>query len=144
MKHSSHMTKEIQRQSIHWFFNLAVQRGVISSLPNDKPLAEMWSVPNHIFLPSSNDCKYLDASFLFHIAKVLVTHTKCLKRFKKRVPNFIYHRYVKELSQKSQFCVLDLLNKSENKWRRWYQFCSISTKTTFRTLMTTHPLLFGK
>lgn len=115
MKHPSHMTKEKQRQSIHWFLNLAVQRRVISSLPNDKPLAEISSVPNHIFLPSSNDCKNLDAFFRFHIAKVHVKHIKCLKPFKKSVPNFIDHRYVKEISQKSQFCVLDLLNLSENK-----------------------------
>lgn len=115
MKHPSHMTKEKQRQSIHWFLNLAVQRRVISSLPNDKPLAEISSVPNHIFLPSSNDCKNLDAFFRFHIANVHVKHIKCLKPFKKSVPNFIDHRYVKEISQKSQFCVLDLLNKSENK-----------------------------
>lgn len=115
MKHPSHMTKEKKRPIIHWFLNLAVQRRVISSLPNDKPLAEISSVRNHTFLPSSNDCKNLNASFRFHIVKVLVKHIKCLKPFKKSVPNFIDHRYVKELSQKSQFCVLDLLNKSENK-----------------------------
>lgn len=114
------MTKEKQRQSIHWFLNLAVQRRVISSLPNDKPLAEISRVPNHIFLPSSNDCKNIDAFFRFHIANVHVKHIKCLKPFKKSVPNFIDHRYVKEISQKSQFCVLDLLNKSENKMEKNY------------------------
>lgn len=95
------LTKEKQRQSIHWFLNRAVQRRVISSLPNDKPLAEISSVPNHIFLPSSNDCKNLDASFRFHIVNVLVKHIKCLKPFKKSVPNFIDHHYVKEFFQKS-------------------------------------------
>lgn len=83
--------------------------------PNDKPLAEISSVPNHIFLQRSNDCKNLDASFRFHFVKVLAKHIKCLTPFKKSASNCIDHRYVKELSQKSQFCVLDLPNVSENK-----------------------------
>ena len=114
MKHPSHMTKERQRQSIHWFLLLAVQRRVISSLPNDKHIADITNVPNHSFLPSSENCRDLDSSFQFHNSKVLVKHLDYLKPLENSVPLYIQHKYLKELSQKSQGCILDLLDKSEN------------------------------
>ena len=47
--------------------------------------------------------------------KVLVKHIDYLKKFQEAVPEVIEHPYIAETSKKSEFAILDLLDKSENK-----------------------------
>ena len=57
----------------------------------------------------------LDENFKFHIANILVKHVGCLKKYKDSVPKFISHPHLNELANKSNFALLDVLDKSENK-----------------------------
>lgn len=111
----SSMTKEKQRRSFHWFLNVAVRKRVLSDLPNDIPKADILQVPNSEFLPSISDCHDLDTSLTYHISKILCKYVKCLQPFEKCLPEYIDHPFIKELSMKSEYRIMDLLDKSENK-----------------------------
>ena len=108
------MTKERQRKSIHWFMNIVVEKRVVSDLPNDKPKKDILQVPNCEFVPNITECNSLDNHMAYHIAKVICKHVTCLKPFEKCIPDCIDHPFMKELTKKSKYRVLDLLNKSEN------------------------------
>lgn len=114
-KSPSQMSKDSQRKSYHWFLNLAVQRRVFSDLPDHSPVADIATVPNSVFLPNVEDLNSLDNNMQFHMLQVMVKHIDCLKPFATSVPKFIDHPYVTELSKKSEYMIVDLLDKSENK-----------------------------
>ena len=82
MKSPSNMSSKQQRESLHWFLNVAVQRRVVSSLPDDRPIADIMAVPNHAFIPSTNDCDALERNWIFHIVKVVTKYIDCLSRIK--------------------------------------------------------------
>lgn len=52
---------------------------------------------------------------MYHITNVLVKYVGCLKKYKDCVPKFIPNPHLKELAEKSNFVLLDMLDKSENK-----------------------------
>lgn len=109
------MTKDRQRQSIHWFLNIALQKRVESDLPDDVPVNDVMKMPSSMFLPNETDCRTLDQNMCYHIAKVLCKYVSWLKPFNECIPECIQHKYMTELSQKSEYRVLNLLDKSENK-----------------------------
>lgn len=109
------MTKERQRKSIHWFLNIALCKRVLSDLPNDKPKADILKIPNSVFIPNLEDCASLEQDMVYHIVRILCDHIHCLKQFRACIPDCIEHRYMNELSKESEFRVIDLLDKSENK-----------------------------
>ncbi len=61
------------------------------------------------------DCRSLDENYIFHIMKVLVANVKCLSKYKDCIPKHIRHAHLDEVSRKTDFAILDLLDKSENK-----------------------------
>ena len=72
-------------------------------------------VENCKFLPSLEDECQLKENFIFHIMEVnvMAKYFSFLKGF--HTPKYIPHPYVEEMSEKSVFEVLDLLDKSENR-----------------------------
>jgi hypothetical protein len=114
-KTPSHLLSDNQRQSLHWFLNVGVKRRIVSDLPDCGPQKDLLKVNNVEFLPNSDDCNQFDDNCVFHIVKVLVKYIECLNDFEDCVPEFIEHPHIDELSKKSEFVLLDLLDKNENK-----------------------------
>lgn len=88
----------------------------LNQLLNDTaPIADIKSVDNCTFIPNFNECRKLDENFIYHIINVLVKYAGCLKKYKDCVPKFIPNPHLKELAESSNFVLLDMLDKSENK-----------------------------
>lgn len=84
------------------------------SFEDDVPKADICKVENGtVLVPNYQDCETLEKNFIFHIAKVLVKHVGCLKRYSKCLPKYIDHPHILESSKKSDYAILDLLDKSE-------------------------------
>lgn len=115
MKSPSNMSSKKQRESLHWFLNVAVQRRVVSSLPDERPIADIMAVPNHAFILSASDCDALERNWIFHILKVVTKYIDCLKPYEGSVPKYLDHPHIEETSKKTNYFIVDLLDKSENK-----------------------------
>lgn len=115
MKSPSNMSTKKQRESLHWFLNVAVQRRVVSSLPDDRPISDIMDVPNHAFISSVPDCEALEKNMIFHILRVATKYVDCLKPYEACLPKYIDHPHIEETSKKTKFFIVDLLDKSENK-----------------------------
>lgn len=112
----SQMSVDRKRQSWHWFLLVGLQKRVLNPLLNDSaPIADIKSVDNCTFMPNFEECRKLDENFMYHITNVLVKYVGCLKKYKYCVPKFIPNPHLKELAEKSNFVLLDMLDKSENK-----------------------------
>lgn len=95
---------------------MGLQKRVLNPLLNDTaPIADIKSVDNCTFIPNFEECRKLDEHFIYHITNVLVKYVGCLKKYKDCVPKFIQNPHLKELAEKSNFVLLDMLDKSENK-----------------------------
>lgn len=95
---------------------MGLQKRVLNPLLNDTaPIADIKSVDNYTFIPNFDECRKLDEHFIYHITNVLVKYVGCLKKYKDCVPKFIQNPHLKELAEKSNFVLLDMLDKSENK-----------------------------
>lgn len=112
----SQMSIDRRRKSWHWFLLVGLQKRVLNpTLDDTAPISDITSVDNSTFIPNLNDCSKLDQNFMFHIMNVLVKYVGCLKKYKGCLPKFIPHPHLNELSGKSNFAILDMLDKSENK-----------------------------
>ncbi|CAC5417633.1 unnamed protein product [Mytilus coruscus] len=110
------MSVDRRRKSWHWFLLVGLQKRVLNpTLDDTAPISNITSVDNSTFIPNLNDCSKLDQNFMFHIMNVLVKYVGCLKKYKSCLPKFIPHPHLNELSGKSNFAILDMLDKSENK-----------------------------
>lgn len=115
-KSPSHMSKDKQRQSWHWFLLVGLKRRVTNlDLSIEVPVTPISAVENSIFIPSVTDCQSLESSFTHHIMKVMVKYFPCFQKYEPYIPKCIEHPHMQELSTKSDFVILDLLDKSENK-----------------------------
>lgn len=115
-RNPSKMSIDKRRLSWHWFLMIGLQKRVLKpSLDDTTPIAEINSVDNSTFIPNLNDCGELDNHFMFHIMHTLVKYVGCLKKYENCLPKYIEHPHLSELAKKSNFVVLDMLDKSENK-----------------------------
>ena len=79
----SQMSIDRKRQSWHWFLLVGLQkRDLNPTLDDTAHTADIMSIGNSTFIPSTNDCKMLDENLKFHIANILVKHVGCLKKYK--------------------------------------------------------------
>ncbi|KAK3103394.1 hypothetical protein FSP39_018914 [Pinctada imbricata] len=116
LKSPSMMTKERQRKSWHWFLLIGLDKRILDrNLSQDQPTTSINDVNNGIFIPNLDECHLLEENFVFHIMKILVKHVGCLKKYEPYLPRHITHPYLEQMSKKSDFAVLDLLDKNENK-----------------------------
>jgi hypothetical protein len=112
----SQMSIDGCRKSWHWFLLVGLEKRVINlDLDDTTPKADINKVDNNLFVPSLKNCSMLDNNFIYHIMHVVVKYLGCLKKYEKCVPKFIFHPHIDECSKKSDFAILDLLDKSENK-----------------------------
>ena len=110
------MTKTHQVQSYHWFLLLGVQRRFMDmNLPDDVPRADILSMPTSAFVPSKAECESLENDMIYHIIKTATRYIPALKEFQNCVQPYIEHPYLEKSCERSNFLILDLLDKSENK-----------------------------
>lgn len=80
-KSPSHMSKDKQRHSWHWFLLVGLKRRVTNLyLSVEVPVTPISAVENSIFIPSITDCQSLESSFTHHIMKVMVKYFPCFKK----------------------------------------------------------------
>ena len=113
--HTYHRTTEKKGKDIHWFLILCAQQRIAASchLSSHRPQGSILSEPNENFLPGTNDLSSLRQNYIFHVMEALVKYVPGFQNFK--IPSFIPHPHVAEMSRKSTYDILDLLDKSENK-----------------------------
>lgn len=114
--HTYYMTKESRGNDIHWFLLVGAPMRVVPPPGIDKtrPRRNILAVANHEFVPSVEDNLSLGESFKFHVMEVLTKYLPFLKEFAPALPKYLDHPHVNEMKKKSPFCILDLLDKSEN------------------------------
>ena len=67
------------------------------------------------FLPSSLDVDAVQSNLVVIFSRIICTYIKALAPLTKSVPEHISHIYSKEMAQKSDVIVLDVLHKNETK-----------------------------
>ena len=79
------------------------------------PLVDISTVENSLLIPNFDDCALLSKNFIYHIMQVLVKYVDCLKKYSACIPKFIFHPHIDDSALRSDFAILNLLDKSENK-----------------------------
>lgn len=102
------MSTKKQRESLHWFLNVALRRRVVSSLSNDGPVSDIMAVAKHAFTPSVPDCDALEKNMIFHILRVATNYVDCLKPYEAYLPKCIDHPHIEETSKKQNSSLLTL------------------------------------
>ena len=67
------------------------------------------------FFPSSNDISAVKENLVHFISRVLTTYITGLKHLAKVTPKHILHEYSREMAQKSEVYLLDVMMKNEAK-----------------------------
>ncbi|XP_041357523.1 LOW QUALITY PROTEIN: uncharacterized protein LOC121374491 [Gigantopelta aegis] len=112
----SQMSVDRRNKSFHWFLLVDLEKRVLNtSLDDSAPIADISHIDNSSFVQNLKDCDSLDKNFIFHIMHILVKYVDCLKKYAVCLPTVIPHPHLSETSKKSDFAILDLLDKSENK-----------------------------
>jgi len=98
-----YMTIDKQRQSLHNFHAYAVMDRIdFCSLANDKPIADVSSLPLSTFLPDHNDCKELCHNYATLLGRELTQTVPYFRKvFADCIPKHIDHKYTKEMATKS-------------------------------------------
>ena len=76
-------------------------------------LSKVTEVPSELFLPTCDDVNKVKANLVILISRVLTQYVAELAPLSKVVPKHILHKYSKEMSQKSDVFILDVLMKNE-------------------------------
>ena len=112
-----HRTKDRKSKDLHWFLLLCAEHNVKApaDLSTNHPKCDINSVNNSEFLPDISDNNSLRDHFIFHVMEVLVQHFPFLNKLHNVMPQCIPHPYMDEMNQKSQYNVIELLEKNESK-----------------------------
>ena len=112
----SQMSKERRRLSWHWFLLVGAEKRVLNpALDDSRPTADIMEVQNSQFIPNELECSALEERYIFHIMKVLVKYVPCLKKYDGCLPKWLPNAHIAETSKKTDYAILNLLDKSENK-----------------------------
>ncbi|KAJ8301103.1 LOW QUALITY PROTEIN: hypothetical protein KUTeg_020090 [Tegillarca granosa] len=85
----NYMTSEKQRQSLHWFLYLALEKRVVGNhLPNNGPKANIAKLPSSTFIPSIDEIESLKSDFVYHMCKTAVKYLKFLQPFGSCLPQY--------------------------------------------------------
>lgn len=96
------MTTDHQRQSLHYFhMYCAMDRIDFRHLTNDKPIADVSSLPLSTFLPNLEDSSALRSNYAVLLGREVVQSLPFFKDFGEYVPSHIPHKYSTEMSRKS-------------------------------------------
>lgn len=97
-----HMTIENQNKDQHLYQICAYKNRVSgNTLDNTKPKLDIYTVPFSTFLPSLNDQDCLINEFSHLVAQYWATLIPCFRVYQNVIPNYIEHKYMQEMSQKT-------------------------------------------
>ena len=98
----THFSLSASVKDHHWFSLYAIKNRVHGEqLANDKPTADISTLPLTTWLPSVNDCVLFHDEFIILVSRVLVAKLKAFQVFSDVVQDHIPHQYSKEMSEKS-------------------------------------------
>ena len=86
-----------------------------SLLPYSGQVSSFADVSAEFFLPTADDVNDLKANLVILVSRALTDYFPQLASFRKVIEKHIQHRYSREMSQKSEVYVLDVLMKNEAK-----------------------------
>ena len=88
-----HMTVDKQCQSLHNFHAYAVMDRVdFCDIPNDKPIADVASLPLSTFLPDHKDCNELRQNYVTLLGRELIQTVPYFRLFADCIPKHIDHK----------------------------------------------------
>ncbi|XP_053407578.1 uncharacterized protein LOC123533412 [Mercenaria mercenaria] len=109
------MTKDSQRQSLHWFLYCKLQKRVHADhLPDNGQTANISEVPNSVYVPTSTDSNTMKSDFVYYMAKTACQYIDFLKPSESVLEDYLQHAHMKEMSEKSQCSLCELIDRSEN------------------------------
>ena len=115
MKNPTSMTKERQRESLHWFLLLIAKKRITNpELPNDAPKADITVMEPGYWLPTPAELEKHEMDVSFHIARVLVKYMDFLLPYTECLPTYISHPYLAQSAQKSEVLNAELIDAPEN------------------------------
>ena len=76
-------------------------------------VASLSSVKAKKFLPTSDDVSAVKSNFVILVSRIITQYIEGLHVLSKAVPQHIEHKYSKEIKEKSDVIVLDVLMKNE-------------------------------
>ncbi|KAH3696267.1 hypothetical protein DPMN_083732 [Dreissena polymorpha] len=116
----THMTKDNQRKSLHWFLTMVKQRRVTyEDLHIEGPVPEqpcVTMIPSYKWLPSEENI-----NFKFHVACVLMKYVDVFKPLIDSYPEYISNIFLEFTKQKSVILNTNLIDESENSTQRMIQ-----------------------
>ena len=111
-----HMTQERQRIDHHLYqINAYKHRVSGNQLPNDTPKGCIDKIPFMSLLPNEQDDQHLTKEFSCILGWTWAKYVPALQWFSDYLPKHIDHRYIKELSQKTEKVKLGVWRKNEQR-----------------------------
>ena len=99
-----------QNHDYHWINHQMIDNRVSGAhLKSKGPKASLQEVPNHKFLPTTEDQKQQRFNYIILTARILVNYFDALSPLKDACILHIPHKYTKEMAQKSKKVVLFLI-----------------------------------
>lgn len=115
LKNPASMTKERQRESLHWFLLLIANKRITNvQLPNDSPKADISTLEHGAWLPTPAELNKYEKNVSFHIARVLVKYLDFMQPYADCLPAYISHPFLDQSSQKSEVLNVELIDAPEN------------------------------
>lgn len=103
-----------QGEMLHMYSILAgCSRTPANDLPYTGQVAQLSSIPYESFLPSQSEVNSVKKNMTVIVCRILTDYIQDLSPLAKAVPKHIHHRYSKQMAQKSEVIVLDVLMKNE-------------------------------
>ena len=100
--HPRYMTTENQSKSLHYFHTYAaLDRIDFHHLDNDKPIANVSSLPLSTFLPNTDDCAALRTNYAILLGRELVKGLPFFEQYKDYIPAHIKHQHSEAMSMQS-------------------------------------------
>ncbi|XP_066302187.1 uncharacterized protein [Branchiostoma lanceolatum] len=112
-----HKTSQNSNKDHHFVHTYAVlDRVNVQHLPDDRPMADILSVPLKEFLPNDEDCSSLRDDMITISSREVVQHMPFFnKYFKDCAQEHIPHMFSEQANQKSHIEPLGILQKNETK-----------------------------
>ena len=76
-------------------------------------ISKLTEVPINSFLPQSSDVRAVKSNLVILVSRILIQYFPALAFLSGVVPKHILHKYTKNMSEKSEVVVLDVLMKNE-------------------------------
>ena len=101
------------QKHLHHMFSLLVAKSRIPLPAVSAKPRSLRTLSSASLLPTEADIATVKLNLSVLVSRILCTHIKGLRKFKKVIPNHIMHKYSLIMAQKSDVAVLDVLYKNE-------------------------------